>query len=378
MVQPAVSSTPASDVNEVGEAGPDVVGPAEGGRRRGRRLLVWTLLVVLGLPAAAVGWSAFSLSRAWNDLDRVAYDRAAFEALPPVDPAAIRLDPVAEDGAATVPAAVGDDGPDPIGAPDPGVDERYTTYLVVGSDEGDQRADVILLVLLPSDGTAPLMVSLPRDLYLPNRCTQGLTRINANYNGCGPDVNGATLLSGAVRDFTGLEVDHFALFTMDGFETIIDAIGGVEICVEHPVREVDRVELPAGCTTADGATALGWVRSRKTQELVDGRWRTMPGVNDLTRNQRQQDLVLAVAAEAASFGSPRELARFATSLGEAFVLDDRLGLAGAADLAWTHRHVRAGDVQRLTIPVRPHVTPAGAQVLIPTATFAEVMATAGG
>ena len=167
------------------------------------------------------------------------------------------------------------------------------------------------------------------------------------------------------------------LFTMDGFEHVIDEIGGIQICVEHPIRDPGKIELPAGCTQADGATALGWVRSRKTQEYVDGHWRRMPGVSDLTRNQRQQDVILSMLDRVAQFDSPQDLTGFAASLGHAFTLDDQLGLADAVDLAWSHRQVRPAQVTRLTIPVTPYRTSGGAEVLLPAATFADVLAGAG-
>lgn len=348
------------------------------------------MLGVVSLAVLGVGYQAADLWWSWRSLERESFDQASFDELPAVPVEALVTDdgdvlpqsvldaqrgvPVSTsaDGSEGTSVAGGPDGAaEAAGDPDP---DPYTAYLVVGSDEGDLRADVIILALLPKDGSAPLMVSLPRDLYLPNRCTQGLTRLNANYNGCGPDLNGPTQLAGAVTDFTGIEIDHFALFTMDGFEQIIDAVGGIEICVDHPVREDTRLDLPAGCSQVDGRMALGWVRSRKTQELVDGRWRTMPEVSDLTRNQRQQDLILDVAGRAGSFGSPAELSRFVASLSDAFTLDDRLGLSGAAELAWSNRHLRPEDVVRLTVPVEPYTTSGGAQVLLPTTPFADVLA----
>ncbi|MEM9565841.1 MAG: LCP family protein [Actinomycetota bacterium] len=337
------------------------------------------LLLLVAAQAAALWWS-------WRSVERTAFDEAAFAALPPVGATAIDLPVVEGDGGPAIdplttrsermgwsgtpvepPAASA--GPDIDQATDP-----FDAYLIVGSDEGDTRADVIMLALLPTDGAAPLLVSLPRDLYLPNRCTGGLTRLNANYNGCGADVNGPTQLAGAVTDFTGIEIDHFALFTMDGFERIIDAVGGMEICVDNPVREDTRLDLPAGCSRVDGRMALGWVRSRMTEELVDGRWRVMPQVNDLTRNQRQQELLLTVLARVGEFDSPGDLSGFAASLGDAFTLDDRLGLADAAELAWRHRDLSADAIVRLQIPVRSHVTAGGAQVLLPTEPFAATLA----
>lgn len=348
--------------------------------------MFWIAGFLIVLPLAYVGTNAVSLWRTWATVERETYDEGAFDALPPVPMSALESDehhpadetateptelagPTQLTAAETQPAVA---GTQPAGAAD--LNERYDTYMVVGSDIGDHRADVIILVMLPVDGSAPLMVSLPRDLYLPNRCTQGLTRLNANFNGCGTKLNGASLLSGAVEDFTGIEVDHFALFTMDGFKTIVDQMGGTEICVEHPVREDTRLDLPAGCSQVDGTMALGWVRSRKTEEFVDGRWRTMAGVSDLTRNQRQQDLILSMMSKAAGFKSPQDLTGFVQSLGGAFTLDDRLGLREAVNLAWDHRDVRPESVVRMTIPVRPYETKAGAQVLVATKPFQEVLA----
>jgi LCP family protein required for cell wall assembly len=345
---------------------------------------------VLG-AATNVGWNAFSISRSWQSLERQPFENSAFEELPAVELDSesgllvdlLSTDAVLDDaepgitttglsdGAASATAAA--ETAALLTPGDLSSDASYTTFMVVGSDEGNQRADAIILVLIPVDGSAPIMVSLPRDLYLPNRCTGGLTRINANFNGCGSTINGATLLSGAIQDFTGLTVDHFVLFTMDGFEQVIDAVGGVEICVEHPTRERGRFEFLPGCTLADGEQTLGWVRSRRTTEFVNGRWRTVPGVSDLTRNQRQQELLLLLAGKVATFSSPGDLARFAASLSDSFVLDDGLSLSDAIDLTWSQRSIDTGRIRRPTIPVRNYVTSGGAQVLLPTASFAEVL-----
>jgi LCP family protein required for cell wall assembly len=246
--------------------------------------------------------------------------------------------------------------------------------MVVGSDIGNHRADVIILAMLPADGSAPIMVSLPRDLYLPNRCTQGYTRLNANFNGCGESINGPTLLAAAVEDFTGVHVDHFALFTFSGFEEIIDQVGGIKICVDYAVRDYKSdLDLPAGCTVASGAQALAWVRSRHTLEYVNGSWRTMPGVSDLTRNERQQDVILAMLKKAGKFDSPRQLAGVVSSVSNAFTLDDQLGLSDAIGLAWDLRNLDPTDFVRLTIPVENYETAAGAQVLLPTVPFDELL-----
>jgi LCP family protein required for cell wall assembly len=306
-------------------------------------------------------WNFYTVWDSWQDVERDTFDEIALDELPVVPPPADTGETLTPEAATAVTATPSESG-------------TYDTYMVVGSDIGDFRADVIILVMLPTDGSAPILVSLPRDLYLPNRCAEAYTRLNANYNGCGEEINGATLLSGAVADFTGVGVDHFALFTFDGFEEIIDEVGGVEICLDYAVRDRKAfLNLPAGCTDATGAEALAWVRSRSTLEMVDGVWRTMTDVSDLTRNERQQDVILAMLEKASEFDSPQELAGVVRSVGNAFTLDDQLSLSEAVGLAWDLRGLRSEDIIRLRIPVESYVTAEGAQVLVATMPFDDLL-----
>ncbi|MDJ0664675.1 MAG: LCP family protein [Acidimicrobiia bacterium] len=322
--------------------------------RRSLKRMLTTFVVLIVVYSA---WNLYSVWQSWNDVERYAFDQLALDELPEVPPPSETGETLTPEVVTAVAAA-------------PSEDLTYDTYMVVGSDIGDFRADVIILVMLPSDGSNPIMVSLPRDLYLPNRCTQSYTRLNANFNGCGDDINGATLLSGAVEDFTGVNVDHFALFTFDGFKEIIDEVGGVEICVDYAVRDRKAdLNLPAGCTNANGEQALAWVRSRSTLEYIDGVWRVMPNVSDLTRNERQQDVILTMLEKASQFDSPSELAGVVRSVSEAFTLDDQLGLSEVIGLAWDLRSLDREDIVRLKVPVAFYVTAEGAQVVVATTPF---------
>jgi LCP family protein required for cell wall assembly len=250
----------------------------------------------------------------------------------------------------------------------------FRSFLIVGSDEGGARADVIILALFPEGAGDPIMLSLPRDLYLPNRCTSTYTRINATFSGCGTSVNGPTLLALTVEDFTGISVDHFALFDFSGFERIIDEVGGVEICVNRPVRDPKSLlDLPAGCTNARGDQVLAWVRSRSTEELVDGEWQLKPRVNDLTRNRRQQDVILAMFAKLKTFDSPNQLATIVERLTNEFTLDHQLGVGDAISIAWSLRSLDPTQITRINIPVRDFTTADGSRVLVPTASFSELL-----
>jgi LCP family protein required for cell wall assembly len=351
-----------------------------------RRNLIRGGMVVLLLVLAWGGWQAFRAWRGWQDVERIPFQVGnAREALG--EPGSVIVDggqtPEQDpDGEDEVPGTLPADLTIPIS---PRLEPTaLQSFLVIGSDQRPQlgtssRADVILLVILPADGADPVMVSIPRDLYLPNPCTGGLTRVNANLNGCGSAATGPELLTVAVEDFTGVQVDHFVLFDFEGFKAIIDRVGGVEICVENPVRDSKTdpdLDLPAGCTVADGPMTLSWVRSRHTRELVDGIWRSMANVSDLTRNERQQELLLEALGRLKSFRSMAEFGAVIEDLAGTFTIDEGLSLGRTVSLTWGLRGIDPASIRRPTIPVTYYLTPGGAEVLLPQASFAEVLESA--
>jgi LCP family protein required for cell wall assembly len=254
-------------------------------------------------------------------------------------------------------------------------EQAYDTFLLIGGDKVSGAADVILYLVLPTNSADPFMVSLPRDLWVDNLCTGRQSRINALIHGCkSKGVNGPTLLADQVGTFTGIEVDHFAIFDFDGFSDIIDAAGGVEICVDNPVRDnKSHLYLPAGCTDASGEQALAWVRSRHTQEQTGRVWRSVPGASDLSRNQHQQDVILELFKKLKKFDSPSDLTATVSNLADTFVLDDQLGIADAVDLAWRMRAIDLEDINRLEVPVRLARSKSGQSILIATDPFDKVL-----
>jgi anionic cell wall polymer biosynthesis LytR-Cps2A-Psr (LCP) family protein len=106
---------------------------------------------------------------------------------------------------------------------------------------------------------------------------------------------------------------------------------------------------------------------------VNGRWRTIPGVNDLTRNQRQQDVILQMMAKLRSFDSVADLTNKVRALTDFFTFDDQLGISDAISIAWGLRALDLNSIVRFEIPVADHETSAGALVLIPTAQFDEIL-----
>lgn len=347
-------------------------------------------VIVLAIAgAAASGVFAMRLWLAWSDVSRVAFDPdQARDSLASPDntqlgtPTTFAV--IDSDFDGLEPEAGGEvaDSADEFAtAPVLSRDEALETYLIIGSDErspeaASKRADVIMLFIRPADGSAPVLVSIPRDLYLPNPCTGGLTRINANLNGCGDLANGAEQVAVAVEDYTGVPVDHFVVFTFDGFRHVVDRVGGVEICPATAVRDlgVDPValDLPAGCSISDGYQTLAWVRSRKTEGLVAGQWVRLGG-GDLVRNQRQQEVVIQALERLSELRDVSQLTALVEELAPEFALDEGLTLGQVVSLVWDLRSLDPAGITRPTIPVADYVDPQGRWVLVPRAVFRDVL-----
>ncbi|HEV2451318.1 MAG TPA: LCP family protein [Streptosporangiaceae bacterium] len=130
---------------------------------------------------------------------------------------------------------------------------QYST----GRGIGGHRSDTIMLLHVPSNGTRTVLISIPRDSYvrIPG---YGYNKINAAFAFGGP-----RLLAETVQNLTGLRIDHYMGIGFGGFVNVVDAIGGVRMCL--PARLDDRasgLHLRKGCQTLSGGQALSYVRDR--------------------------------------------------------------------------------------------------------------------
>lgn len=256
-------------------------------------------------------------------------------------------------------------------------DDMFVSILLIGSDASGFLADTIINVLLPSDGSTPLMVSIPRDLYLNDACTERFQRINQSLGGCSGVAGGPDLLAINVETFTGIAVDHYARVDFSGFSTVVDRLGGTQICTgEYPVRDMKSgLALDAGCQQADGSQTLAWVRSRNPQIFRDGTWVSAAG-SDFDRQRKQQEILFQLADILSSYDSIGALTGALQNLSSAVRMDAGFGVADAASLGFRYRGTGPGDVTRLSIPVRNYRTGAGAQVLIPSRSFNDILGAA--
>lgn len=189
--------------------------------------------------------------------------------------------------------------------------EEEQSELGTGSVEG-QRTDTIMLLHVPGGGARNALVSIPRDsvVDIPGH---GENRINAAFA-----FGGAPLLVETIEANTGVAIDDYVQIGFGGFAGIVDALGGVEMCLDEAIQdEKAHIDLPAGCQELGGADALGYARARYFDPTAD-----------IGRVERQRELISAIADKATSAGTilnPIELTRTALAGGDALVLDEDTG-----------------------------------------------------
>ncbi|WP_239028650.1 LCP family protein [Pseudonocardia acidicola] len=227
-----------------------------------------------------------------------------------------------------------------------------TNYLIVGSDSraglsgeqeqqlatGDaagQRTDTIMLLHTGSSGS--VLVSIPRDSYVPI-AGNGTNKINAAFS-----LGGPQLLISTVEAATGLHIDHYAEIGFGGFVGAVDAVGGVNMCVPQSIKDPKAgLDIKAGCQDLDGTTALGYVRTRATAG------------SDFDRVARQRAFLSALIAKAtspATLINPFRTVPLASAMTGAITVDNSDHIWNLAGLALALKGVSGGDGVATTVPV---------------------------
>ncbi len=235
-----------------------------------------------------------------------------------------------------------------------------TNYLIVGSDSranltaeqrkeyatGDPESELTDTIMLLHTGSGPTtLVSLPRDsiVDIPGH---GRHKINSAYGrGGGAEGGGPELLVSTVEGATGLRIDHYVEIGFLGIVSVVDAVGGVEMCVPEAIKDPKAaLDIEAGCQTLDEATALGYVRTRATAS------------SDFGRVERQRAFISALLDKATSPGTlfnPFRIVPLATGLSGSIAVDRSTHVWHLAQLGLAMRGLSDGI--STTVPVRDGV-----------------------
>ncbi|WP_433373493.1 LCP family protein [Streptosporangium sp. CA-115845] len=239
--------------------------------------------------------------------------------------------------------------------------------LIVGSDtrEGDnlkygqkmahdgKRTDTIILMHIAPDRDKATFVSFPRDsvVAMPACTSETGTpvaarteMINAAYN-----EGGITCTISTIESLTDIRIDHFVEVDFTGFKNIVNALGGVRICLTKPVDDKkSKLTLAAGWHLLAGEKALGYVRLRN---YGDG--------SDIGRIKRQQVFLSQVVKKATSselLTDPFKLQNFIKVAAQSVRMDEDLAkdTGTLLEIGQSAQKLTASGVKLITVPWGPH------------------------
>jgi LCP family protein required for cell wall assembly len=241
------------------------------------------------------------------------------------------------------------------------------------------NSDNLLLVHLDPTHTHALIVSIPRDTIVYEPGCKARPSIGVGIWGPyqAAIIDGAMNIGGpscavkTVRDLTGAKLDHFVMFDFNSFRAMVDALGGVEVCVP-PGGYRDRwsrLHLSGGKHLLTYNQALAYVRTRhgvSAEGDVGG---------DLPRIELQQAFISSVIQKVNSQGilsNSLQLLKIADTATKALTVDQGLeSVSKLLGLAKSLVHLSAKDVTLVTMPTVPD--PAEPGRLLPEQPQADVI-----
>ncbi|MER6048706.1 LCP family protein [Streptomyces sp. NPDC001793] len=290
-------------------------------RRPVRRLIVGLLVLLLVVPAGAFAWADGKL-RNTVDLGTSGQD-----------------DRDDRTGKGTNYLLVGSDSRE-------GLTDQEKQQLHTGSADG-RRTDSMILLHTGAAGTT--MVSLPRDSWLTVPAyTSPMTgkrhaptphKLNASFA-----IGGPKMLVNTIEHNTGLTIDHYVEVGFAGFVNLVDAVGGVPICLDRDLKdEKSGADFTKGCHTLNGTAALAFVRQRHQEAQ-----------GDLGRTRNQQKFLSALAHRAAEPGTVLNPLAVYSALDaglDTLLVDRNTGLLDLTAMFQAVRGVTGGHGTQLNVPV---------------------------
>ena len=218
---------------------------------------------------------------------------------------------------------------------------------------GGERSDTTILLHLSADRKRAYGISIPRDSMVDR--PECKTEDGETIPG-GDQVmwNEAFALGGpacTIQQFeqlTGVRLDHFVVVDFEGFRGMVDAIGGVEMCIPEDIDDpAHGIHIEAGTRKLKGNEALNYVRAR----YVVGNG------SDVGRMKRQQAFIASMANEVVSAGTlarPDRLVRFLDAATKSLTVDPGLkNVVKIAELGIQFKNIGLDKIQFITIPNMP-------------------------
>lgn len=243
-----------------------------------------------------------------------------------------------------------------------GSDQRDGANAAIGGEADTMASDTVIVAHLSADRSRVELVSIPRDsmVRIPECAAADGSRSRARERGqfnaafaIGWDLGGdlgtaAACSASTVSENTGVRIDHVAVVDFAGFQQMVGAIGGVDICIPVPMKDrYTGLDLGPGYQHLTGVVATQLARSRHI-EGTDG--------SDLNRIGNQQRLLSAMLSEVLAknvLTDVPELLSFLSAATSSLTTDSALDVQRIAGLAYSMRGIGREQITFMTIPNGP-------------------------
>jgi LCP family protein required for cell wall assembly len=243
-----------------------------------------------------------------------------------------------------------------------GSDSRAGTNSQFGSAQAiaGARSDTMMLlhvlpqhrggavISFPRDSVVPIVTCKPDGLGDPGQKAQpgGTEMLNASFA-----YGGAACLWKTLESMTGIFIDHFVEINFNGFQSVVNDLGGVNVCLPITINDpASGLDLSAGRHHVNGAQALAFVRER---HIGLG--------SDLQRIQRQQFFMASLLQQTNSksvLSSAPQLYAIARDVAKSLTTDSGLSVSTMLAMAQSMKGMTSKAVQFIQVPVTPDPTDA--------------------
>jgi len=216
------------------------------------------------------------------------------------------------------------------------------------------NSDVVMVLHLDFGTNEISILSLPRDLFVPNARTTGANKIDAAL------YQGPSQLVAAVQDDFGIPINHYIELNFDTFASVVNVLGGIDMY--FPMQIFDAYSglniRHTGCIHLNGYRALQVVRARHLQIRMKGegyahKYWTQEALSDLARIRRDHEFlkVLGTAMKARGISNPITDQRLATAVAPYLTVDSGFSTGHMLNLVEHFHSVSVSGVPELTVPV---------------------------
>ena len=241
----------------------------------------------------------------------------------------------------------------------------------VADGVGGNDTNTLILLHIPAGGKKAVGFSIPRDDWVDFAGTEGSQQqgkidqaygvsmfyaqqqikaqnpgISQNQLAFQGNEAGRKAAVDTVEQLTGVHIDHFAEVNLDGFYELASVLGGVEVCLNHPVKDANAgADFPAGYQHLNASQALAFVRQR--DGLSNG---------DLDRTHRQQAFLDAVMEQLHNQGVIGDLTKIQALLSVAQQYVITYAGWNLLDFASQMQDLTSGNLVFHTLPIQGYAT----------------------